>query len=68
MQRKTGVATEEERVSLFVRKAMLQLEDGEEMPEVRGIVTCIHSKWEGLEKQSMKEDKGSASEREVSLG
>lgn len=36
MQRKTGVATGEERVSLVVRKAMLQLEDREELPEDRG--------------------------------
>lgn len=68
MQRKTGVATGEERVSLVVRKAMLQLEVREEMPEDRGVVTYMHSKWEGLEKQPMAEDKGSASEREVSLG
>lgn len=49
MQRKTGVATGEERVSLVVRKAMLQLEVREEMPEDRGVVTYMHSKWEGLE-------------------
>lgn len=67
MQHKTGVATGEERISLAVRKAMLQLEKGKEMPKDRGVVTCMHLKWEGLEKQLMEEDKGSASEREVSL-